>query len=587
MSGTRRGRVDPTDEWEQLALLCRWPEQLAYEEIRPMVLFRFPAAERAEETGSSERTLYRKAARFGKEGMESLFDAGSARRRQLPPVIRRMIVELKAEYPRFSLGEIATVCYVRTGRRPGKHTIERVLTEEPVPLRMLRRFDPYHEIPEARERRRAVVALHAEGWTVKAIAGYMKINRDTVYETLKRWVEQGEVGLADKKRGQKGGVRKAGLKEYAAVRRLQENPALGEFRVRAALARLGIHLGARTVGRILAVNRRLYGLEKPKGPVKEKREMPFRAERRHQYWSADVRYLDIVDEHLVGKRAYAVTILDNYSRAVLASSVSPTQDLSAFLSVLHRAVERHGSPEALVTDSGSIFRANRAKAVYEALGIRKERIERGRPWQNFIETAFNVQRRMADHHFARARSWPELHAAHSRWVEEYNAQYHSAHEKRPDGRRTPADVLGQLTLADVRYRPQDLDRAFFSEHFSRVLDALGYVVWRRWRVYGEEGLAGREAALWLRDRTLTIEHGGEPLSRYEVEFTAGTEKPRALTHPLLFESTAALAEQRLFGLETLGDGGWLKTLRLEDYAPRSLRPESLQQALFAYHEAWG
>lgn len=116
MSGTRRGRVDPTDEWEQLALLCRWPEQLAYEEIRPMVLFRFPAAERAEETGFSERTLYRKAARFGKEGMESLFDAGSARRRQLPPVIRRMIVELKAEYPRFSLGEIATVCYVRTGR---------------------------------------------------------------------------------------------------------------------------------------------------------------------------------------------------------------------------------------------------------------------------------------------------------------------------------------------------------------------------------------------------------------------------------------------------------------------------------------
>jgi len=33
-SGTRRRRIEPTDEWEQLALLCRWPEQLAYEEIR-------------------------------------------------------------------------------------------------------------------------------------------------------------------------------------------------------------------------------------------------------------------------------------------------------------------------------------------------------------------------------------------------------------------------------------------------------------------------------------------------------------------------------------------------------------------------
>jgi hypothetical protein len=35
----RRSRVEPTDEWEQLALLCRWPEQLAYEEIRPLTLF--------------------------------------------------------------------------------------------------------------------------------------------------------------------------------------------------------------------------------------------------------------------------------------------------------------------------------------------------------------------------------------------------------------------------------------------------------------------------------------------------------------------------------------------------------------------
>jgi hypothetical protein len=43
-----------------------------------------------------------------------------------------MVVELKAEYPGISLGEMATICYVRIGRRLGKHTIERVLSEEPV-----------------------------------------------------------------------------------------------------------------------------------------------------------------------------------------------------------------------------------------------------------------------------------------------------------------------------------------------------------------------------------------------------------------------------------------------------------------------
>ena len=276
--------------------------------------------------------------------------------------------------------------------------------------------------------------------------------------------------------------------------------------------------------------------------------------------SADVRYLDVVDEDLVGRRSYSITVLENYSRAVLASAVSPTQDLSAFLSVLHRAVEKHGSPEALVTDSGSVFRANRAKAVYGALGVRKEEIERGRPWQSYLETAFNVQRRIADHHFAKASSWPELV-------------------------RTPAEVLGRLR--EVR-RPEDLNRAFFSERSVRVLDPSGYAVWRRWRVYGEEGLAGREAALWLREKTLTVEHAGEPLSRYEVEFVDGTEKPRALARPVLFETTVMLPQPKLFGLASLGETGWLKTLMLEDYAPRRrAQPESLQQALFAYHEAWG
>ncbi|MBA2715273.1 MAG: hypothetical protein H0U55_17205 [Rubrobacteraceae bacterium] len=56
---------------------------------------------------------------------------------------------------------------------------------------------------------------------------------------------------------------------------------------------------------------------------------------------------------------------------------------------------------------------------------------------------------------------------------------------------------------------------------------------------------------------------------------------------MLFGTTIPLSETKLFGLESLGEAGWLKTLRLEDYSPRRARPESLQQALFAYHEAWG
>jgi hypothetical protein len=57
--------------------------------------------------------------------------------------------------------------------------------------------------------------------------------------------------------------------------------------------------------------------------------------------------------------------------------------------------------------------------------------------------------------------------------------------------------------------------------------------------------------------------------------------------PTLFRTPFAARQMRLFGLtEGLGEDGWLKALRLEDYAPRrSGRPEMLLQVLFAYTDA--
>jgi hypothetical protein len=84
-----------------------------------------------------------------------------------------------------------------------------------------------------------------------------------------------------------------------------------------------------------------------------------------------------------------------------------------------------------------------------------------------------------------------------------------------------------------------------------------------------------------------FEHAGEPLSRYAVEFSATTRKPEGIARLVLLGTAIALAQLRLFGLEVLGEGVWLKALKLEDYAPRKARPGSLQQSLFPYHEAWG
>jgi hypothetical protein len=125
-----------------------------------------------------------------------------------------------------------------------------------------------------------------------------------------------------------------------------------------------------------------------------------------------------------------------------------------------------------------------------------------------------------------------------------------------------------------------------------VLDALGYVTLMRWRLYAEEGLAGKEAVLWLLERTLTVEHAEETLSAYEVDHDpaggrGGSGRLLAVRRPTLFETPFASGQMRLFDLtETLGEDGWLKVLRLDEYAPRSARrPQMLQQVLFTYTDA--
>jgi hypothetical protein len=182
--------------------------------------------------------------------------------------------------------------------------------------------------------------------------------------------------------------------------------------------------------------------------------------------------------------------------------------------------------------------------------------------------------------------------AHDRFIEDYNAQPHFAHQWREDGRRSPREVLSWV--AGMRFHPKDLERVFFLERHSRVLDDLGYATLMRWRLYAEESLAGKEADLWLLEKTLTVEHAGEPLSAYEVAYHArppggrgGSGRLLEVSKPTLFETSFAPGQPKLFGLkETLGDEGWLKMLRLKNYAPRKARrPETLQQVLFPYLDA--
>ena len=571
-----RRHHQPTDDWQQLRLLVASREQETYELLRPIVLFGQPPRDRAAETGVSERTLRRKAARFAQLGMRGLFaDPVPNERdgRRLPPEIRRAIVELKAEHPPLRPYEIATICRRRFGRPVGHHTVARVLATEPLPDDLPRRFPPYHAIDDPVRRRRAIVCLAGEGWTPTAIAGYLEVSRPTVYEVIARWNADGWPGLADRPLGPHAPARKVDLRTMRTIRRLQENPRLGAFRVHAALAQQGIDLSPRTCGTILARHRDL-GAPRPTRQERDAQAMPFAATRWHQWWSVDVRYLE--DHALADRRpVYTIAVLDNFSRAILASAVSPRQDLAAYLMVLHDAIARYGAPEGLVSDSGGIFKAKHAQTIYATLGIDKREIDRGQPWQNYIEAMFGVMRRMADADVARARTWAELQTVHDRFVHNYNHQPHLAHQHLPKGCRAPATVLTW-----VRGRPWDrpaLDRCFRLRETRRIRQS-GSVRFRHWRLYGERGLAGATVAVWVWHETLTLEYAAATLAQYRVALEADGYRLREVDEPRLF-ATSHASPQPL--LPPLAELPWQAAARLMPYRPRRRRSGTGKQvALF-------
>ncbi len=550
MPGPKRERRARTEEWASIKQWTLWPEQELYEQIRPLVLFHETAGERAKEIDVPQRTLSRKADVFERDGMASLFSSGEqggarATQNTLPPEIRQLIVDLHAEHPSMSWREIAEICYIRYGRRPAHHSVKHIATAGPPPALAARRYQPWHLIADPAERKLAVIRLHSEGWSITSIAEYMQTTRATVYATLQRWIEEGVAGLEEKSKAQKG-PRKVTLQVRNEIRKLQENPLLGKWRMHTALLRIGIELSPATCARIMAANRQLYGLEKPPRSPRPKLEMPFKASRRHEYWSCDVRY---IERHLLPdpRPVYVITIFENFSRMVLSSKISATQNQWDYLSVLADALRRYGAPEAIVTDGGTIFTCTQAMQ------------------QNYAETLFSIQRRLADHAFSHARTWPELQQAHQTWWTHYNAEHHFAHRERQDRRHSPEAVL--RGVLGRTYPEEVLSRVLYATQFTRYLDKQGYVKFKHWRPFGEHGLAGEEVCVWVYESTLKIEYQTTALALYSVQLSQD-QQITEVTNPRRLETRFRSPQLDLW---QLSETEWLLALRRPDLAPRRNR----------------
>jgi hypothetical protein len=155
-----------------------------------------------------------------------------------------------------------------------------------------------------------------------------------------------------------------------------------------------------------------------------------------------------------------------------------------------------------------------------------------------------------------------LQSAYDRFFHDYNHQAQFAHRKRADGWVSPAAVLGWVQGACCD--PADLDRLFRLRP-TRRLNPNGCVRFRHWRLYGERGLSGARAAVWVWDETLTIEDASVTLAQYRIAFEADGHRLQEVGEPRLYTTGHASPQPLLPPLETVA---WYPARRLAPYRPR-------------------
>jgi len=206
---------------------------------------------------------------------------------------------------------------------------------------------------------------------------------------------------------------------------------------------------------------------------------------------------------------------------------------------------------------GGQFYSTVAVQLYDMLGIRKERIDPGQPWENYAETLFSIQRRLGDHAFSNARTWPEIHQAHQTWWQNYNVEHHYAHRERQDGRHSPEAVLRGMLGRTI---PEEvLSRALYATQFTRQIDKSGYVKFKHWKFFGENGLpAGEEVSVWVYENTLKVEYQATTLSLYSIRLDAGQQQITEVKNVRRIETHFRSPQLDLW---RLSDTEWLLALR--------------------------
>ena len=181
--------------------------------------------------------------------------------------------------------------------------------------------------------------------------------------TLHRWIEDykadGLPGLMPQARGDQGKARKGDSLhiDYAIGLLLEQHGrSLQQLDIYLRGQFADYKLSQATLGRRLLAHPAYPAVERLRSGKENRLRDLYEADRAHECWQLDgkgpfVVYLTSAT-HV---QAHVLTVLDDYSRAVLAAHVALAEDTRAAIEVFCKAAARYGLPERMQFDRGSAF----------------------------------------------------------------------------------------------------------------------------------------------------------------------------------------------------------------------------------------
>jgi len=257
-----------------------------------------------------------------------------------------------------------------------------------------------------------------------------------------------------------------------------------------------------------------------------------------------------MDFPLQGHKWWSIVLLEGYSRTMVAGAVAPTEATWVALMVLHTACRQYGAPEALISDSGGAYTSTAFEAVCARLQIQHHTIvsTQGESYQNWMETHFNIQRRLYDYQFSLATTPVEFERRHQAFMQTYNT---TAHYGLRQDQRAPPIPLAVLGTAKGRlYTPEELVHHFATLLFARTVNRYGCVTLHRYHFYVEEGLAQTRIALWVYDEQLRAVCEDIVVATYHCHYAPATRQVRDIREGVIAPTRFLAPQGSLFAWQT-------------------------------------